>query len=111
MSEDMKRFSSSTMFAINDTFDGHNVPSLSLGETAEGMTLWAKAVFADELSANSLKDFMNKQAGHESRFEVVMVEIWRPTDIELHVRNRIREAEKKKEDANAPKLILPNYSY
>lgn len=99
----MKDFGSSLMYAINDTFDGHNVPSLSLGETADGETLWGKAVFADETSAVRMKDFMNTQAGHESRFEVVTVEIWRPTDIELHVRDRLRQAEKEK----GPKLILP----
>ncbi|QYC52595.1 hypothetical protein [Salmonella phage SSBI34] len=98
----MKDLGSTLLFAINDTQEGHNVPSLSLGETSEGLTLWAKAVFADEASANEMKAFMNIQSECPGRFEVVVVELWRPTDIEKYVRERIRESEKEK----GPKIQL-----
>lgn len=92
------------MFAIDDTAAGHNVPSLSLGQTEDGNTLLCKAVFANESSAVQMANHMDKQPGaHPGRFQVVVVEVWRPTDIEIYVRERIREHEKGK----GPKLIVP----
>lgn len=95
---------STLMYAINDTAGGNNVPSLPLGQTADGDTITAKAVFADELSANLMVKNLEGQPGsHPGRFEVQVVEVWRATDIELYVRERIREHEKGK----GPKLIIP----
>lgn len=92
------------MYAIDDTANGHNVPSLPLGQTDDGATILAKAVFADEESANLMAGHMDKQPGaHPGRFQVVPVEIWRPTDIEIYVRDRIRESKK----GEGPKLIIP----
>lgn len=92
------------MFAIDDTAAGHNVPSMSLGQTDDGHAITVKAVFADEDSAKLMANHMDKQPGaHPGRFEVVPVEVWRPTDIELYVRERIREHEKGK----GPKLLIP----
>lgn len=95
---------STLMFAIDDTAGGHNVPSLPLGQTDDGHTILSKAVFADEDSAKLMANHMDNQPGaHPGRFQVVPVEIWRPTDIEIYVRDRIRESKK----AEGPKLILP----
>lgn len=92
------------MFAIDDTSAGHNVPSMPLGQTEDGYTILAKAIFANEDSARLMANHMDKQPGaHIGRFEVVPVEMWKPTDIELYVRERIRE-DKKNE---GPKLIVP----
>lgn len=91
------------VFAINDTADGHNVPSMSMGQTKDGHTLMAKAVFADQDSAERMADFMNEQSGTSNRFTVVMVELWRPTDIEVYARKRAREIEKEQKQ---PKIIL-----
>lgn len=92
------------MYAIDDTAAGHNVPSMPLGQTEDGNTILAKAVFADEASATLMANHMDKQPGaHPGRFQVQVVEIWRPTDIEILVRERIREAKK----GEGPKLIVP----
>jgi len=91
------------VFALNDTSDGHNVPSMGMGTTADGFTLMAKAVFANQESADRMAEFMNKQSGCTDRFAVVMVELWRPTDIELYVRDRLRKAAAEK----GPQIILP----
>lgn len=92
------------MFAIDDTSAGHNVPSLPLGETEDGHTIMAKAVFADEDSAKLMASHMDKQPGaFPGRFNVVAIELWRPTDIEVYVRERIRESKKDE----GPKLVLP----
>lgn len=92
------------MFAIDDTDAGHNVPSMTLGKTESGEDIFAKAVFPDEQSAQMMASFMNSRPGaHPERFQVVAVELWRPTDIEIYVRDRIRDAEDKK----GPKLVLP----
>lgn len=92
------------MFAIDDTAAGHNVPSMPLGTTDAGDTILAKAVFADEPSAQLMATHMDKQPGaFPGRFAVVPVEIWRPTDIEIYVRERLREAKKEE----GPKLVLP----
>lgn len=93
------------VFAINDLFNGHEVPSMSMGTTADGFTLMAKAVFADSESADRMAEHMNSKAGHDKRFEVVMVELWRPTDIEIYARKRAREINKEQKEV---KLILPN---
>lgn len=101
---DLSKSETTLMFAINDTADGHNVPSMPMGQTEDGTTLLAKAVFADQTSADKMAEFMNSQPGAgKGRFEVVMVELWRPTDIEILVRERIRQHEANK----GPKLILP----
>lgn len=92
------------VYVINDLAAGHTIPSMPMGETAEGTTLVAKAVFANEESANLMAAFMDQQANQAGRFEVTAVEIWRPTDIEKYVRERIRQHDKEK---NAPKLIIP----
>lgn len=91
------------MYAIDDTCAGHNVPSVPLGDTEDGKTIVMKAVFADEDSAKRMASHLDSQAGQEGRFVPVMVELWRPTDIELLVRKRIREHEESK----GPKLIIP----
>ena len=92
------------MFAIDDKDAGHNIPSLPIGNTGEGKAIMAKAVFADRESAVLMVEHLNTMPGtHPERFEVQVVEVWRPTDIELHVRERIRQHEKEK----GPKLILP----
>ena len=92
------------MFAIDDTAAGHNVPSMSLGQTDDGHAITVKAVFADEDSAKLMANHMDKQPGaHIGRFQVVPVELWRPTDIEVYVRERIRESKKEE----GPKLVLP----
>lgn len=98
----MTKAASTFMFAINDLADGHNIPSMPMGQTAEGVQLLAKAVFADEDSATTMAAFMDQKAGQVGRFEVVLVELWRPTDIEIYVRQRIRES--KKDDG--PKIQL-----
>jgi hypothetical protein len=95
---------STLMYAIDDTAAGHNVPSMPMGQTEDGHTIMAKAVFADEESATLMANHMDKQPGaHPGRFQVVPVEVWRPTDIEILIRERIREAKK----GEGPKLILP----
>lgn len=92
------------MYAIDDTSAGHNVPSMSLGQTDDGHPIVVKAVFADEDSAKLMANHMDKQPGaHIGRFQVVAVELWRPTDIEVYVRERIRESKK----GEGPKLVLP----
>lgn len=104
MSKDFSEVGTTLMFAINDVANGYNVPSMPMGQTEDGKTLLAKAVFADKESADKMASFMDKQPGaFEGRFEVVVVELWQPTDIEIYVRQRIREAEK----AKGPKLIVP----
>lgn len=101
---ELNNWETTLMYAIDDTAAGHNVPSMPMGQTEDGHTILAKAVFADKESAERMAIFMDGQPGaFEGRFEVVMVELWRPTDIEIHVRNRIREAEA----AKGPKIILP----
>lgn len=92
------------VFALNDTADDHNVPSMSMGQTKDGANIMAKAVFADQESAELMADFMNEKAGQSNRFQIVMVELWRPTDIELYARRKARELVK---ENNTPKLILP----
>lgn len=95
---------STLMYAIDDTAAGHNVPSLPLGQTEDGHAITAKAIFADEESAKLMANHMDKQPGaHPGRFQVQVVEIWRPTDIELYVRERLRDAKKEE----GPKLIVP----
>lgn len=92
------------MYAIDDTAGGHNVPSMPMGKTKEGEEILAKAVFADKASADLMASFMDGQPGaFAGRFQVVIVELWRPTDIEIYVRQRLREAEA----AKGPKLIVP----
>lgn len=95
--------STTFMYAVNDTHDGLNVPTVPLGEMENGKTILMKAVFVDKDSADAVANHMDKQANHPGRFEVVMVELWRPTDIEIYVRNRIRQ---EKEKENTPKIII-----
>lgn len=95
---------STLMYAIDDTAGGHNIPSMPLGQTEDGDTILAKAIFANEESASRMAAHMDKQPGaFPGRFEVRVVEMWRPTDIEIYVRERIREAQK----GEGPKLIVP----
>lgn len=103
MNKDFSDVGTTLMYTINDLSNGHNVPSMPMGQTEEGKTIMAKAVFADKESADLMASFMDKQSGQDGRFEVVIVELWRPTDIEIYVRQRIREAEADK----GPKLIVP----
>lgn len=101
---ELNNWETTLMYAIDDTAGGHNVPSMPMGQTEDGHTIVAKAVFADQESALRMAAFMDSQPGsHEGRFAVVTVELWRPTDIEIYVRKRIREAEAEK----GPKIILP----
>ena len=101
---ELNNWETTLMYAIDDTGAGHNVPSMPMGQTEEGKTILAKAVFADQESADLMASFMDKQANQEGRFEVVMVELWRPTDIEIEIRRRVRE---KVKEENTPKLIIP----
>lgn len=93
------------VFALNDTSNGHDVPSMSMGTTADGFTLMAKAVFADQESAERMADHMNSVSGCKDRFTIVLVELWRPTDVELYARQRAREINKEQKEV---KIILPN---
>ncbi|WBF77892.1 hypothetical protein W70_48 [Escherichia phage W70] len=103
MTDFLKNAETTLVFAIRDNDAGHNIPSMSMGQTEDGKTIVAKAVFADQESADLMASHMNKQPGaHENRFDVVIVELWRPTDIELYVRDRLRQAEKEK----GPKIQL-----
>lgn len=106
MSDFLKEAGTTLVYAIRDNDAGHNIPSMSMGQTADGKNIVAKAVFADKESADLMAAHMNTQPGcHENRFEVLIVELWRPTDIELYVRQRLRD--KEKED-NTPKIQLLN---
>lgn len=93
----------SLVYTVIDTQNGGNVPSMPLGKTEDGKDLVAKAVFSDEDSAGAMAGYLNNKASAEGRFKVEIVELWRPTDIEIYARKRIREYEKDK----GPKLILP----
>lgn len=91
------------MYAIDDTAGGHNVPSMPMGKTKDGEDIVAKAVFADKQSADLMAQFMDQQPGaFDGRFRVEIVELWRPTDIEIYVRQRLREAKA----AEGPKIIV-----
>lgn len=106
MTDLLKDASTTLVFAIRDNDAGHNIPSMSMGQTADGKNIVAKAVFADKTSADLMAEHMNSQLGaHPNRFEVVIVELWRPTDIELYVRQRLRD--EAKADAT-PKIQLLN---
>lgn len=93
----------SLVYAVIDTQNGGNVPSMPLGETEDGKGLVAKAVFSDGESADAMAGYLDNKVSAEGRFKVEIVELWRPTDIEVYARKRIRESEKDK----GPKLILP----
>lgn len=101
----MENLNTSLMFVIEDTLQEHSVPDLLLGKTPEGKDLFVKGLFPTQEMADSLAAFMGQQSGDEGRFKVSMAEIWKPTDLELYVRQRIRDNEASK---NTPKLILPS---
>lgn len=93
----------SLVYAVIDTQNGGNIPSMPLGKTEGGKELVAKAVFSDKDSTEAMVGYLDNKASAEGRFKVEIVELWRPTDIEIYVRKRIRESEKEK----GQRLILP----